>query len=78
MQNDKYWRSFPEFEASFTDETRDRTLGRIEKTCRQLEAIQQAGSSADRERAGAALLAYRRLLELVETVTAAARKQAAA
>jgi len=57
------WRKFPQFEKSF-DEV-EAALQKIEKTCRQLDQIQRAGTDEEKQRAKVAMAGYARLLELI-------------
>jgi hypothetical protein len=58
-----YWRSFPFFETTLTSE-RPAVMGKIESTCRKLDALIKDGSPQDQARARSAMAAYARTLEL--------------
>lgn len=64
-KNDIAWRQFPKFEEVLAAEESAPVLPMIEKTCRQLNRILQAGSQADKDRAQLAITAYGRSLDLL-------------
>jgi hypothetical protein len=69
------WRQFPKFEEILSSpEPPTHLLGKIEKTCRQLNNIIQDGSDADQARARAAMAAYGRSLDLLRILTEARDK----
>ena len=59
-------RTWPQMEAIFEPQNTEPFLRRAEKTCKQLSAIIAAGTPAEKQRAGAALLAYSRATSLVK------------
>jgi hypothetical protein len=72
-KNDIGWRSFPEFEKILSAETPP-VLAMVEKTCRQLNSLIEAGSEEDQSRARAAMTAYGRSLDLLRILTEARDK----
>jgi hypothetical protein len=68
-KDDIVWRQFPTFEQVLGAEQPAPILARIEKTCRQLNGILQAGSQADKARAQLAITAYGRSLDLLRLLT---------
>ena len=70
------WRVFPQFEALLATVSPE-LLGKIETTCRQLDALAQNGTAQEKERAQSALAAYARTLELYKRL-AELRNDAAA
>lgn len=75
-KDDIGWRRFPEFEQLLSSEETPPLLGKVEKTCRQLNEILQSGSEADKARAKAAMTAYGRSLDLLRLLTDARDKAA--
>ena len=69
MKEDIAWRQFPRFEQVLGAEQPAPVLAGIEKTCRQLNGILQAGSQADKARAKLAITAYGRSLDLLRLLT---------
>ena len=63
-KDDVGWRKFPEFEKLLSSEEPAPLLGRVEKTCRQLDEIMRTGSETDKARAKAAMTAFGRSLDL--------------
>jgi hypothetical protein len=63
------WRRFPEFEKLLSAEEPPATLAKIEKTCRQLNALLQSGSDEEKARAARAMTAYGRSLDLLHLLT---------
>ena len=63
------WRHFPQFEKLLSSEEPQPLLTRVEKTCRQLDAIAKSGAGTDKERAKAAMTAYGRSLDLLRALT---------
>jgi hypothetical protein len=61
--NEVPWRHYPHVDSALEMET-PAVLGRMEKTCRELDRLSRAGTERERERARVALVAYRRALEL--------------
>lgn len=57
------WQRYPHLDAAIETDT-PAVLASIEKTCRELDRLLQAGTERERERARAALVAYRCALEL--------------
>jgi hypothetical protein len=68
MKDDIAWRQFPTVEQVLGAEEPAPLLARIEKTCRQLNRILQAGSQGDKDRAQLAISAYGRSLDLLRTL----------
>jgi hypothetical protein len=68
-KDDIGWRKFPEFEKILSTEDPSPLLARIEKTCRQLDALIKSGSETQKQRARAAITAYGRSLDLLRTLT---------
>ena len=75
-KDDIGWRHFPEFEQLLSSEEAPPLLGKVEKTCRQLNEVLQAGSEADKAKAKAAMTAYGRSLDLLRLLTDARDKAA--
>ncbi|HVP50606.1 MAG TPA: hypothetical protein VMT05_00725 [Terriglobales bacterium] len=67
-KDDIGWRQFPVFEQVLTSEEPPALLAQVEKTCRQLHALTQSGSEADKARAQAAMTAYGRSLDLLRLI----------
>ena len=59
-------RTWPQMEAIFEPSNTEPFLRRVEKTCKQLAAIASSGTPAEKERAGAALQAFRVATDLVK------------
>lgn len=57
------WRHYPNLDAAIETES-PAVLASIEKTCRELDQLLQAGTQGEKERARAALVAYERALKL--------------
>ncbi len=68
-KDDIGWRQFPQFEKLLSVEDQSSMLGKVEKTCRQLDSVIKAGSENDKKRATAAMTAYGRSLDLLRTLT---------
>lgn len=68
-RDDIAWRHFPEFEKILSNEAPSPLMTNVEKTCRQLNDVLQAGSENDKERARAAMTAYGRSLDLLRQLT---------
>jgi hypothetical protein len=68
-KDDAGWRHFPQFEMLLSSETPQPLLGKVEKTCRQLDDVLKSGSDADRARAKAAMTAFGRSLDLLRELT---------
>jgi hypothetical protein len=68
-QDDIGWRQFPEFEKILTSEPPAPILGKVEKTCRQLNEIILSGSETDKARAQLGMTAYGRSLDLLRMLT---------
>jgi len=68
-KDDIGWRQFPQFEKVLSAEDQSPLLTKVEKTCRQLDALTKAGSETDKKRATAAMSAYGRSLDLLSTLT---------
>jgi hypothetical protein len=68
-KNDVGWRHFPEFVELLSSEEPAPLLAKVEKTCRQLDAITMSGSEPDKARARAAMTAYGRSLDLLRLFT---------
>jgi hypothetical protein len=66
--SDAAWRRYPHLDRTLETGT-PTVLASIEKTCRELERLIQAGTDRDRERARRALVAYQRALELYHRLT---------
>ena len=60
---DVSWQHYPHIDAALETES-PAVLASIEKTCRGLDHLLQAGTEREKERARAALIAYARALEL--------------
>jgi hypothetical protein len=73
VQHAAGWQHFPEFEKVLT-ENPPPILARVEKTCRQLNDLVQAGSEDDKQRARLAMTAYGRSLELFRVLCEARDK----
>jgi len=58
--------SFPQFERIFEQEQTEPFLRRVERTCQQLQEVAAKGSALEKERAAAALAAYRQGLALTK------------
>jgi len=76
-RDDIGWRNFPVFEQVLTSEEPPALLAKVEKTCRQLDAVIQSGSEADKARAQAGMTAYGRSLDLLRLLTEMRDKAAA-
>jgi hypothetical protein len=68
-KDDVGWRQFPEFEKLLSAEDQSAMLGKVEKTCRQLDGLIKTGSETEKKRATAAMTAYGRSLDLLHTLT---------
>lgn len=71
------WRQFPKFEEVLSSNEPAALLAKVEKTCRQLNEVLQAGSDADKARAKQAMTAYGRSLDLLRLLTEMRDKSAA-
>jgi hypothetical protein len=63
------WRQFPKFEEVLGSGEPEALLAKVEKTCRQLNEVIQAGAEADKARAKRAMTAYGRSLDLLHLLT---------
>ena len=68
-KDDIGWRQFPEFEKLLSAEDQSAMLGKVEKTCRQLDALIKTGTETDKQRASIAMTAYGRSLDLLRSLT---------
>lgn len=68
-KDDIGWRQFPQFEKLLSAEEQAPFLGKVEKTCRQLDAVIKSGGELEKERAKAAMTAYGRSLDLLRSLT---------
>ncbi len=68
-KDDIGWRHFPQFEKLLSTEEPQPVLGKVEKTCRQLDGIIKSGAGTDKERAKAAMTAFGRSLDLLRALT---------
>lgn len=66
--DDVGWRKFPQFEKLLSTDDPSPLLGKVEKTCRQLDAMIKSGSETEKQRAKAAMTAYGRSLDLFRTL----------
>ena len=69
VKHDIAWRHFPEFEGLLGSEASPPLLRKVEKTCRQLNDLLEAGAELDKARAQAAMTAYGRSLDLLRLLT---------
>jgi hypothetical protein len=58
--------TFPQFERIFEQDQTEPFLRRVERTCQQLQELAGKGSPQEKERAIAALAAYRQALALTK------------
>jgi hypothetical protein len=75
-KDDIGWRHFPQFEKLLSTEEPQPLLTKVEKTCRQLDAIAKSGTGTDKERAKAAMTAFGRSLDLLRALTEMRNKSA--
>ena len=76
-RDDIGWRQFPKFEEVLGSEEPASLLAKVERTCRQLNEVMQAGAEADKVRAKHAMTAYGRSLDLLRLLTELRDKSAA-
>lgn len=60
--------TYPQYEKIFADGQAEAFLKRVEQTCRQLELAAAGGTGSEKDRAVAALGAYRRSLALLQEI----------
>lgn len=66
MADERDLRHFPQFEKIFDAGQMPAMLDKIQNTCKQLDAVLQTGTAAEKARAQAAMTAYGRALELLK------------